>query len=141
MESIVIYRKGVLEHAEGALPQESPLHLTVNGRDIATLVASPHDLRFLVTGFLRLQGFVDHLADFLMLSVCEDFGIANVRIRGELPEQLRPVLTSGCGTAEPPICLALSGLFAISRSIPRAAGVPLPWAMHWPPFEGLERTA
>jgi FdhD protein len=33
-----------------------------------------------------------------MLSVCEDFGIANVRIKEELPERLRPVLTSGCGT-------------------------------------------
>jgi FdhD protein len=33
-----------------------------------------------------------------MLSVCEDFGIANVIIRGELPEKLKPSLTSGCGT-------------------------------------------
>ncbi len=33
-----------------------------------------------------------------MLSVCEDFGVANVRIKGEIPEKLRPVLTSGCGT-------------------------------------------
>jgi FdhD protein len=33
-----------------------------------------------------------------MFSVCEDFGTANVRIKGELPERLKPVLTSGCGT-------------------------------------------
>ena len=33
-----------------------------------------------------------------MFSVCEDFGTANLRIRGELPERLKPVLTSGCGT-------------------------------------------
>lgn len=98
MERIVVYKNGTLEQAEGAVPREFPLKLTVNGREIATLIASPHDLRFLVAGFLRLQGFVESLDDFLMLSVCQDFGIANVQVRKALPELLQPVLTSGCGT-------------------------------------------
>ena len=98
MEQIAVYKNGVLEQAEGAVPREFPLKLTVNGREIVTLIASPHDLRFLVAGFLRLQGFVESLDDFLILSVCEDFGIANVRVRKALPERLQPVLTSGCGT-------------------------------------------
>ena len=72
--------------------------LRVNDREIVTLIASPHDLRFLVAGFLRVQGFVGSVEDFLMLSVCNDYGIANVRVRGELPAELKPVLTSGCGT-------------------------------------------
>src|SRR6266567_2938889 len=97
MEQIFVYKNGTLEQAEGAVPREFPLKLTVNGREIVTLIASPHDLRFLVAGFLRLQGFVESLDDFLLLSVCEDFGIANVRVRKELPERLQPVLTSGCG--------------------------------------------
>ncbi|WP_243372579.1 formate dehydrogenase accessory sulfurtransferase FdhD [Geotalea sp. SG265] len=78
--------------------KEFPLKLLVNERELATLVASPHDLRFLVAGFLRLQGFVTSLDDFVMFSVCNDFGIANIRIKGELPDKLRPILTSGCGT-------------------------------------------
>jgi FdhD protein len=78
--------------------QEFPLVLHVNGREIATLVASPHDLRQLVVGFLRLQGFVTSLAEFDLLAICNDHGIANVQIKGELPLQLKPVLTSGCGT-------------------------------------------
>jgi FdhD protein len=90
--------KGVLEPEEGELVSEFPLSLVVNGREIATLIASPHDLRFLVAGFLRLQGFVESVHDFLALSVCKDFGAASVTIRGELPERLKPVLTSGCGT-------------------------------------------
>jgi len=98
MERIFVYKNGTLEQAEGPVPGEFPLKLTVNGREIVTLIASPHDLRFLVAGFLRLQGFVESLDDFLLLSVCEDFGIANVRVRKELPERLQPVLTSGCGT-------------------------------------------
>lgn len=98
MEKIFRYQQGRLEAADKAVVREFPLQLIVNGREIATLVASPHNLRFLVAGFLRLQGFVETVSDFHMLSVCEDFGVANVRIKGELPEKLRPVLTSGCGT-------------------------------------------
>lgn len=91
------YEKGTLSNCTDELPLEQPVKLTVNGREIATLVASPHDLRFLVAGFLRTQGFVRTVDDFLALGVCDDSGAAAVRIRGELPERLTPVLTSGCG--------------------------------------------
>ncbi|MFZ4858006.1 MAG: formate dehydrogenase accessory sulfurtransferase FdhD [Desulfuromonadaceae bacterium] len=87
-----------LEPTVTPVVSEYPLQLIVNGREIATLIGSPHDLRFLVAGFLRLQGFVSSLQDFEIFSVCEEFGTANVRIKGELPERLKPVLTSGCGT-------------------------------------------
>ena len=95
---IYSYSKGIMEAEEGELVGEFPVALHVNGRELATLIASPHDLRFLVAGFLRLQGFVESVHDFLALSVCNDFGAASVVIRGELPERLKPVLTSGCGT-------------------------------------------
>jgi FdhD protein len=98
MEKLFTFQKGRLEPLESDIVNEFPLKLIVNGREIATLIASPHDLRFLVAGFLRLQGFVDSVADFHMLSVCDDFGVANVRIKGEIPGELRPVMTSGCGT-------------------------------------------
>jgi FdhD protein len=87
-----------LEPTAASVVNEYPLQLIVNGREIATLISSPHDLQFLVAGFLRLQGFVSSLQDFEMFSVCNEFGTANVRIKGELPERLKPVLTSGCGT-------------------------------------------
>jgi len=83
---------------EGEWPVERPIALWVNGREIATLVASPHDPVFLVAGFLRNQGFVHSSDDILVLGVCEDTGVAQVRVAGELPERLTPVLTTGCGT-------------------------------------------
>src|SRR5690242_10028715 len=98
MNDIYSYDKGKLTVKKGDLVAEFPLLLNVNGREIATLIASPHDLRFLVAGFLRLQGFVERVEDFNVLSVCTDFGIARVEIKKELPERLKPVLTSGCGT-------------------------------------------
>jgi len=98
MREISVYSAGTLAPAQAEVVAEFPLVLRVNDRDLVTLIASPHDLRFLVAGFLRLQGLVSRLDDFLMLSVCSDYGIANVRVRGELPAELKPVLTSGCGT-------------------------------------------
>ena len=92
------YERGRIRPAEHEPVREFPLSLIVNGRELATLISSPHDLRFLVAGFLRLQGFVRSVDDFQVLSVCDDFGIANVIIKGELPEKLKPALTSGCGT-------------------------------------------
>ena len=97
MGKTVSYRNGRLESGETEIVQEFPLKLIVNQREVATLICSPHDLKFLTAGFLRLQGFVKSVEDFLMLSVCNDFGIANVGIRGDVPDRLQPVLTSGCG--------------------------------------------
>lgn len=111
MRTIYRYVKGELQAEEGEVVAEFPLPLTVNGREIATLVASPHELSYLVAGFLRLQGFVASPDDFELLSVCKDFGVANVRIKGELPQRLKPVLTSGCGTG-------------ITFTAPRSAKVP-----------------
>lgn len=86
------------ELATRQVVEEYPLRLRVNGRDLATLICSPHQLNFLLAGFFRLQGFIDNLDDILSLGVCDDFGLAEVRLRQELPERLQPTLTSGCGT-------------------------------------------
>jgi len=92
------FQGNCLQPISTGVVSEYPVQLIVNGREIATLIGSPHDLRFLVAGFLFLQGFVSTLSDFQMFGVCEESGSANVRIKGELPERLKPVLTSGCGT-------------------------------------------
>jgi FdhD protein len=98
MGKILYYQNGTVRAEEADVVREFPLALIVNGQELATLITSPHDLRYIVAGFLLLQGFVREIGDFDMLSVCEEFGIANVRIRGELPERLKPTLTSGCGS-------------------------------------------
>jgi FdhD protein len=92
------YGEGMLSPVEHRPVREFPVKLVVNGRELATLIGSPHELRFLVAGFLRLQGFVAGVDDFMALAICEDVGVASVTIRGEVPEQLRPILTTGCGT-------------------------------------------
>jgi FdhD protein len=91
------FAKGRLHTTERSVVEEYPLRLTVNERELATLIASPHQLNFLVAGFLRNQGFVDSLDDFHTLGICHDFGDANVRLGRQIPEKLKPTLTSGCG--------------------------------------------
>ena len=115
MQTMHLYANGRFEQQEGESVNEFPLQLTVNGRELATLIASPHDLRFLVAGFLRLQGFVTAVDDFQMLSVCNDYGIANVQIKKELPEKLKPILTSGCGTG-----------ITFNLPVPESVGAPCP---------------
>lgn len=78
--------------------EEYPLALTVNGVALATLIASPHDPEALVAGFLRMQRLVATRDDIVSMGICVDSGVANVRIRRELPPRLTPTLTSGCGT-------------------------------------------
>ena len=83
--------------ARRSLVEECPVRLTVNGSDLATLVVSPHQLNFLIMGFLRLQGFIGSIEEIRTLGVCRESGIARVQIAGELPETLRPTVTTGCG--------------------------------------------
>lgn len=71
--------------------------LSVNGAPFATLIASPHDLHYLVAGFLRLQGVVRTPADLLSLTVSERQGSVSVRVRGEVPERPSPVPLRGLG--------------------------------------------
>ncbi|SHJ48987.1 FdhD protein [Malonomonas rubra DSM 5091] len=95
---IIRVSQGRSEHLQRPVVEEYPLRLRVNGKELATLVCSPHKLNFLLIGFFRLQGFISSLDEIQSLGVCSDFGLAEVRLNGELPERLQPTLTSGCGT-------------------------------------------
>ncbi|MBI5419949.1 MAG: formate dehydrogenase accessory sulfurtransferase FdhD, partial [Deltaproteobacteria bacterium] len=97
MSPVLRYEGGRLSPVDHRPVREFPLALTVNGIEIATLIGSPHDLRYLVAGFLRTQGLAACADDILALSVCEDVGAASVRIKGTVPDRLKPTLTSGCG--------------------------------------------
>lgn len=97
MTEIISINKEQCSKGQRQLVAEYPLKLVVNDRELTTLIASPHQLDYLVIGFLRLQGLIETKDDLLLIGVCQNDGEAQVRIRGELPVQLRSVLTSGCG--------------------------------------------
>ncbi len=97
MTEIITMGQGEWQRAERDLVEEYPLRLVVDDQEVATLIASPHELDYLVIGFLRLQGLIETREDLLLIGVCKLEGEAQARIRGKLPEKMRPVLTSGCG--------------------------------------------
>ena len=97
MAEIITIDKGTCSPGQRELVAEYPLKLVVNDRELTTLIASPHQLDYLVTGFLRLQGLIESKSDLILMGICQKEGEAQVRIQGTLPLKLRPVLTSGCG--------------------------------------------
>ena len=92
------FEKGTCRPMSKGVVAEYPLRLRVNGKDLATLVCSPHQFNFLVTGFFLLQGFIRSLDDLASLGVCSEYGLVEARITSKIPERLAPTLTSGCGT-------------------------------------------
>jgi len=60
---------------------EVTVDLSVNNSPFSTLIASPHDLHYLVAGFLRMQGVIRTPADLLSLSVSDRKGTVSVQVR------------------------------------------------------------
>lgn len=92
---VLRFERGKILPVEHEPVQEVSRALIVNGRELTTLVSSPHELSFLVAGFLRLHGLVAGGEDIEMLSICDDTGTAHVTIRGELPVRIKPALAPG----------------------------------------------
>ena len=80
------------------VPTEMELTLYVNGKELVSILCTPDKLNFLVLGFLYGEGIISGAGDIVMMRVCEDDSLADVRLRDteyELPTV--KTLTSGCG--------------------------------------------
>jgi FdhD protein len=78
--------------------REGRVRLHVNGREIATLMCTPHQLDLLALGFLRSEGIIAGLADVRRVVICPSAACVEVWLRRaefELPGP--PTITSGCG--------------------------------------------
>lgn len=79
------------------LGEEDGLTIYLDRMELATLMCTPEDLKYLVAGFLRSEGLIQRLDDIAFMRVCDEERVAEVRLMRprELPR--RRVLTSGCG--------------------------------------------
>jgi len=77
--------------------KEISLTLFLDGAEMATILCTPEKLNALVVGFLRSEGIIERLEDIVLMRVCEDEGVADVRLArpSKVPE--KRILTSGCG--------------------------------------------
>lgn len=85
------------ERVDAAVIGELRFAIFVEGRELVSLMCSPWQLRALVVGFLYLEGLIDSLDDILMLRVCLEDRLAEVRLAHGFPDvSPRKILTSGC---------------------------------------------
>ncbi len=101
MESfeITAINKGIRERRSVPVTEEVPFTVEVNGREIATLLCSPDDLRDLVAGFLYTSGLANEAPRTEDIVIDNERWNANVSMSGGIPEDMvfRRIYTSGCG--------------------------------------------
>lgn len=122
--AVYLVRQADTWHAvDGAVIEETAVYLYVNGREIATLMASPVDLKALAVGFLFTEGVIQRADEIAVLQpsrpeggqgVCVDVWLHNVA--APLPQ--RAIRTSGCGGG-----VTFDDLTAARDPLPRGAGV------------------
>jgi FdhD protein len=92
--------KDGIEEKRDAVTEEIPLTIEVNGEEIATLLASPGDLKDLVIGFLFTAGLIRDAASVRAVTIDEQRWKADVITtdQGIGPDlAFKRIYTSGCG--------------------------------------------
>ncbi len=89
---------GSATNIEGEVVDESLVCISVNGRELATMMCSPQDLEELAVGFLYNERLIDNLADIKTVHVskndtCIDIWLTDANFQP--PEKF--IITAGCG--------------------------------------------
>lgn len=91
------YTANGMKTMEREVVREAPVTVYVNGRELITFLCTPHNLRYLVLGFLYLEGIIACLDEVALLRVCDEEETVEVRLTQDVELPTRRVLTSGCG--------------------------------------------
>jgi FdhD protein len=98
-KGVEITRVGdAIEKVEDYVVVETPLTIYVNGLELATLLCSPHDLKYLTVGFLAGQGLIHDTGSIKEINVDEYDGVSKVTTAEDvdLEDYHRRIVTSGC---------------------------------------------
>lgn len=89
----------MIEEKADWVTEEVPLTIEVNGREMATLLCSPSDLKCLVIGFLYTSGFIEEASAVTSLIVDSERWKAHVEATVNFPPEVifKRIYTSGCG--------------------------------------------
>jgi len=101
--NIVRFDKGAQIAREDWVAREFPFTIMLNGQELATLLCSPKDLKYLAAGFLLSEGFIETKEEIAGMILDQQRGVVRVQTRGgkELTQEsfLKRVITTGCGRA------------------------------------------
>lgn len=92
------YRDESVDQVSGAVIEELPVCIFVNGRELATLLCTPRYLEDLAVGFAFSERVIDGIDDIEAMSVssgltCVDLWLGN----RDFEPPTRRIITSGCG--------------------------------------------
>lgn len=82
---------------EGGVIDEGQVCIFVNGVELATIMCTPIDLKDLALGFLKLEGFIDQLAEVRQLSMSKGGLCADIWLDHDIVTPTRRIITAGCG--------------------------------------------
>lgn len=98
----IIRIKEKREKVTDKIVEELPLTIFINGEELATLLCSPSDIKYLVYGFLYNEGIIKAIRDIKELKINKERGLVSVelkeedKIKGIKGTFQRRVITSGC---------------------------------------------
>jgi FdhD protein len=91
------YTANSMTTMEKEVVREAPVTVYVDGQELITFLCTPQNLRYLVLGFLYLEGIIDSLDEVALLRVCDEEEMIEVRLTHDVELPTKRVLTSGCG--------------------------------------------
>ena len=68
---------------EDWVAREFPLTIMINGEELATLLCSPKDMRYLAAGFLFSEGFIESKEEIKRMILNQQKGVIRVETRGD----------------------------------------------------------
>lgn len=92
--------QGKAENLEDLTASEAPFTININKTELATLLASPYDLKELAIGFLYTAGIIKSISDVENIVLDTSIGKAYIELKEKkLDENLifKRLFTSGCG--------------------------------------------
>ena len=94
----VEYSDGSAGRVSGAIIEERPVCIFVNGEELATLLCTPTGLEDLAVGFLFSEGIIDGIDGIEAMSVSAGLTCVDLWLRDrDLEPPTRRIITSGCG--------------------------------------------
>jgi FdhD protein len=90
------YRDGWTKK-DGDVIEEAFISIYVNGLEIATIMATPHEQELLALGFLKNEGLLESLDDIEILYIGKNGCCVDIWLNQKVIKPERVVITSGCG--------------------------------------------
>lgn len=89
--------RGEWREQQGEVVEEALITLYLNGRELATLMATPRQQDALALGFLKNEGFIDGREEVEILFVGQRGCCVDVWLKRAVTPPKRVIITSGCG--------------------------------------------